>query len=328
MTEPSHRIEAVFKETKRICAGRFVMDIPSTAHIVFGRADIPLQAFRYPGDAKNINRFLGKESASLDAQRHLIYGQLKNNPMDLGKVLDGAVNGQKNFVGLSPISGEYYELKAFVPVGDDLFILYGNDLADPNNYAADINELNETAHRLTPMIDYPTERGFCIDNAFVRDGKKDQRVERVQIGIRLAEFPDVHFSVEMVKKDIKVESDALEPRIKEAEEAARIAGMGIWRSKIKYIRRGNRALNTWNGYEALARVPPHGKDKEKHQFMFVALGEPKNPYLPTLDAALDTGVKDNHRGAVAPSITDDEALYVWDRLLGSLKIRPIRSEKP
>lgn len=247
--------------------------------------------------------------------------------MHLGKVLDGAVSGQKIFIGLSPISGDQYDLNAFVPVGDDLFHLYGNDLADPTNYADDIKELNETAVRLTPLPNDITGPGFCIDNAFVRDAK-EQRVERVQIGVRLAEFPDVHFSVEMVKKDIRVESDALEPRVREAEEMARTAGMSIWRSKIKFLRRGNRAFKPWNGYEILARVPPYGKDREKHQFMFVALGEPKNPYLPTLDATLDTGVKDNHRGAVTPSVTDDEALYIWDRLLGSLKVRAIRSEKP
>ncbi|UGQ46148.1 T6SS immunity protein Tli4 family protein [Massilia endophytica] len=168
----------------------------------------------------------------------------------------------------------------------------------------------------------PTESGFCIDGALVRDAKQSD-IERIQVGVRLKEFPDVHFSIEMVRKNDKIESDALEPRLKEAEREAMLMGFGAWYARIKMLRRGERAIKPWNGYEVLAHMPEQEHEGESHHFNFVALGEPKNPYVPTIDMDLNTGVEQNRPGAARPSVTDDEAVYIWDRLTNSLRLRPI-----
>jgi len=65
-----------------------------------------------------------------------------------------------------------------------------------------------------------------------------------------------------------------------------------------------------------------GAVMDSHEFAYFSHGEPGNPLLPTLDIALDTGVKRNKASAVQSSITDDEALYLWDKISGSIRLRP------
>jgi hypothetical protein len=41
-----------------------------------------------------------------------------------------------------------------------------------------------------------------------------------------------------------------------------------------------------------------------------------------LDLALHSGVDENTQGAKMPSISDEEAIALWDRLIGSIRERP------
>jgi hypothetical protein len=328
MASPTNRIEALFKNVRTVCVGRFLIDVPSTASTSFGLLWIPLEVDRYPGQAHELDTVLAESAENLKAELYLATGPLRGTANDLGRVIDGAVKGQKTFIGLSRMSGHYYAINSYVPVGNDVFVLHGNNLADPSNYQADLTQLNETAIRITPRnTETLTESGFCIDGALIKDASV-QEVERVHFGIQLAEFSDVVVSLSMVMKNIEVKSDKLEPRFREAEQAAIKSDGGAWHKRIKFLRRGTRAMTPWTGDEILMHVPPHARDGHAHQFMFVALGEPKNIYIPTLDVSLNTGVQDNRRGAVAPSITDEEALYLWDRLLNSLRVRPVGSAAP
>jgi hypothetical protein len=42
---------------------------------------------------------------------------------------------------------------------------------------------------------------------------------------------------------------------------------------------------------------------------------------PELDIQLDSGVKDDSKAKVKPSITDEEALALWDKLITSIRLR-------
>jgi hypothetical protein len=117
--------------------------------------------------------------------------------------------------------------------------------------------------------------------------------------------------------------DALEPRLKSGEESAKAEGRGEWYSRIKFLRRSERQISNWRGFEALARRPRQGKFSSFHEFEFVSQGEPNNPMLPVIDLELYTGVQDNTVGLNVPSLNDAEAVELWDKLTNS--IRPINS---
>ena len=119
-----------------------------------------------------------------------------------------------------------------------------------------------------------------------------------------------------------VESNALEPRLKQAEKDARAAGAGDWYSRVKFFRRGDREINGWHGFEVLARKPAQAGGSGNHQFAFLSLGELKNPLKPELDVQLDTGVHGNDTAATPPSLTDEEAVALWDKLTSSIRVRP------
>jgi hypothetical protein len=81
-------------------------------------------------------------------------------------------------------------------------------------------------------------------------------------------------------------------------------------------------LGNWKGFEALARKPAQGNNTDSHQFAFVSLGAVNDPLQPSLDVQFDTGVKDDQTASVKPSITDEEAVALWDKLIGSIRVRP------
>lgn len=161
------------------------------------------------------------------------------------------------------------------------------------------------------------KNGVCIDGAFVLDGGHSHH-EMTTLGIRLRDFADVHFSLEMIFKTRLIDSDALEPRLRSAEEQAKANGNGEWYARIKSLRRGERRIANWTGFEALLRRPPQGKYGSFHEFAFVSQGEPNNLALPVLTLDLYTGVAGNALGG-QPSLTDDEAIELWDRLTGSIR---------
>ncbi|UGQ46149.1 T6SS immunity protein Tli4 family protein [Massilia endophytica] len=321
---PSDRVSVLFKKMRTVCAGRFLLDVPESATVIFGRADTPYQTYRLEGDGNNADKIIDEYLKALEKERYRVSNELLEPESLLGKVIDGPVPGQRILFDLSAAAGDEYHIKSFTRVGNDLFLQSANVFADRAYYSKHLSQINEAAARLRPRDNnsVPTESGFCIDGALVHDAEH-YLVERVQLGVRLAEFPDVHFSLEMVRKSRKIESDALEPRLREAERDAIQMGMGAWYAKIKTLRRGERILKPWSGYEVLAHLPPQKHEGESHHFNFVALGEPKNAYIPTIDMDLNTGVKNNRPGAVTPSVTDDEAVYIWDRLTNSLRVRPV-----
>ena len=231
--------------------------------------------------------------------------------------------GQKIVFGDSKVSSRIYRIDSYIRSEDDLFI----QQADPTAAERDlvISELNAIASTLRSRsaIDIPAQAGSCIEAGFV-EGPKIDSFEMHSLGIRLADFPDVHLSISVSKKSELVESDALEPRLRQAEESAMSAGGGGWFNRIKVLRRGPRTIGKWHGFEILARKPKQEHEGESHEFLFVSQGVPKNPLLPLLDIELHTGVRGDETGAVRPSLTDDEVIAVWEKLTGSIRVRPTR----
>ena len=118
-------------------------------------------------------------------------------------------------------------------------------------------------------------------------------------------------------------SDAIEPRLRSAEKSAIELGQGQWYSRIAFLRRGKKKVGNWDGFEVAAHMPGQAGSDDSHEFAFVSHGEPKNPLLPVLDVKLHSGVKEDKTGGTAPSISDEEALYLWDRILNSIRPRPV-----
>lgn len=321
MPPTSARIAQLFTKTKTICVGRFLIDVPQESEIVYGPTSLPWPITSYPGKGDSIGTIIEERMGELDAEKAWASGPLSDSDSAVGMIINGKMPGQKIIFGVSKGSSLIYRIDSYVNLNGDLFIQQADPISSEKDIA--VQELNTIAASLRSRseLEIPTQPGVCIEAGFVSDPSISD-YEALNIGVRLSEYPDVHLSLSVTKKDALVESDALEPRLRQAEEIASRSGNAAWYSRIKTLRRGRRQIGKWHGFEMLARKPAQAEEGASHEFVFVSQGEPKNSLLPVLEIEFHTGVKENHIGGTKPSVTDDEAVAIWDRLTASIRVRP------
>ena len=162
----------------------------------------------------------------------------------------------------------------------------------------------------------PPEPGVCLDLGFIADDSgKFQEI--FGIGFRFPSLPDVSFSV-LTNKDGQTPPPLSQQR-REAEQAVRGTPLEADYRKVKVLREGKRKVGPWAGEEVLFRRPPEQGGYHEFQFDYPGIRYDRNH--PSIDVSMTSGVKDNRVGAAPVGLTDDEAIALWDRLLGSLRLR-------
>lgn len=318
MTTPSPRIESLFEKTKSVCFGRFIVDVPLNASIVYGPAEVVYETGYLAGQASSIARRIDEHLVEVEKDRRFISDVAKMPAF--GTIAVGTVPGHRLVVGSS--DGVGYNVVSFIPVGPDLYIQRANWVStDSDELKETIDELNMVAGYFVPRADgeVPSDDGMCIEGGFI---PLPLSHERISIGVRLQEFPDVHFSVMAHKNQNRIpEASDLETLLERAERVAKMQGLGATYANITTFRRGPRQLREWEGYEILARKPVFKNDTDAHEFRFRSVGAINDPLRPELDVQLDTGVRKNQKAALRPSITDEEAVALWDKLIGTIRVR-------
>ena len=320
MTPLSPRLLPLFEQIKTVCFGRFVIDVPTTAIIVAGPSEAETSLEFYPHEASSIAHRVAQQLKLVESDRKFLSEKDKVRLPMFGIVIEGAAPGQKLIFGSKDQVG--YSMYSFFPVGEHLYVqeLDGGvlDEAEVEDAKKFFNAI-ATNLRLRTDDEIPEEPGMCVEGGFI---PMNMQYEKVTLGVRLKEFPDVHFSVEAHKnQEFIPEASDLETLLDQAEKNAKIMGLGAQYARIKTFRRAPRELGVWKGYEILARKPPFKKDTDAHEFRFRSVGAVNDAYHPELDVQLDSGVKDNSKAVIQPSITDEEAVALWDRLIKSIRVR-------
>jgi hypothetical protein len=292
------------------------MQIPATADVVFGpaEAETPIQYFEDHG--AKLEDHLAVRLAEVENERQfLLKDDIPRLPL-FGKVIDGARPGQKIVFGSKDQAG--YAVHSFVPIGKDLYVQYINSVLPDEDIVSTLNAV-ATHLQARPEGQIPAEPGSCIEGGFV---PLKQEYERVAIGIRIKEFPDVHLSVDVHKnlERLRVGNTPKLLRV-QAKEFAEAAGLGAVFARTNILRQQERQLGRWNGEESALRTPAFKDDKSVHEFRFHSLGAVHDSLQPELDIRLDSGVKDNRKASVNPSVTDEEALALWDKLITTIRVR-------
>lgn len=153
--------------------------------------------------------------------------------------------------------------------------------------------------------------------------------ERATVGIRLQEFPDVHISVDVHKNQESL-ADRSSPSLlrEQAKQAAEGDGLGVVFARAKILRQGALQLEGWKGEEMALVTPAYKDDKAVHEFRFHSAGAVRDSLQPEIDIRLDSGVKDNRKANVNPSISDEEALALWDKLIRTIRVRQPNDATP
>lgn len=326
MDKPIPKIDKLFAQTKPVCFGRFIIDIPVTAQMVWGPTHVGWEIDSYPDQGIKIPAQIHDKVKEIEKIKHW------EEPSTLIGVFDGPNAESKIVVGYE--SGHdtgLIQMHSYIRLGRHAFVQSAPSAAlddlpgggdDKTSYKKHVAQLQDTARRLRVReeTEIPTEPGLCIEAGFIAGGDK---YEMTSVGFRFPEFPDITFSIQAQKTDRPDEANSLEASLKDGKEFAGVAGMGNLYSKIKTLREGKRRMGDWEGAEKLARMPAQ-KDgtPSVHEFMFKSIGVANDPLRPLIDMDLHSGIQENTKGVNEPSLKDDEAVALWDKLTTSIRARP------
>jgi hypothetical protein len=177
---------------------------------------------------------------------------------------------------------------------DDLPRLVGKLVANPDNRI-------------------PSEPGFCIDRAYVRDPLSADQREQIMMFGRLPSNPDVEFMFN-VSAGLKPERKGILARNAAADEAMSMAQ----RMRVTRLRAAPRKTGGLAG-EELAELVVEKNEARGHSFWWVVTGTEDEVFVPHLVFRMSTG--NGNRQPVPSSLSNGAALGLWDRISSSIRLR-------
>lgn len=320
MTPLSPRLQPIFEKTKTVCFGRFLIDVPESAKVIWGSAMLPWEIEVYRNDVHAVEKMADEKIAALKAEKtiytkKLLFISEKPNHEPPGRLVTGFadIESLKRLV----VDG-YFKLNA-----DGLHIKAQDRLGDPDIGAQTIRDM---AKRLRTREDdeIPAEPGNCIEHAFLADkaAPDSDSIEHIRIGFQLKEFPDAQLSVYVAPANDDPESDSLEAQLHRSIANAITSAAKDALSNTKFFRKSPRKIHEWTtGYEVLMRSPDEDGSHSHHSFLMKFTGVPKDVFNPYADIQFQTGVDSNAAGTTKASLTDDEAIAVWDKITSTIRVR-------
>ena len=312
---PSRKLSELFSKTKDVCFGRYLLTVPAEARLVYGYQE-------FPADIITHKNALGQAKSLADA--YIVELKQEDDDTEVVYLGPGAIPSslQMRFFAGAFLKREGAQgIRNFDQIGDHVFE-YGWGSGDEESAKQIIKRMAFIARnlRLRDNAEVPKEPGVCIDEGFIADSTSNDQ-EIFSAGISLPSIPDVRFSI-MSNKNASTEGPngvGLIARHKDAMTAQGVvfpvfAGMAR-------LRMGRHTVNTWDGEEVLLR---HNGEEGAiaHEFLWGFVGKTGDRARPaSVDIQLDTGVADDTKFATRGSLSDDEAVALWDRLLGGLRFR-------
>jgi len=314
----SPRLEKEFVNTKLACFGRYALTIPSKAELIWGGASFPSRIEIITGGEPAAEQRISSDIAKL---------KLADSDVDI--FYDGA--------GPTPGSREirYYENKfakaedffiasTYINMNGLIFMMRDAPYTGESHAGVSTRVLARAMSlRLRTPDEVPREQGYCIEGGFLAGALYDDQ-EMVNAGLYLPGFPDVTFSISSNKDAYgDYSSEEFERRVRgELSLLARIKGaqdlQGIRYPKRTVLREGKRTVQHWHGEESLIK-----RADGTHDFEWAFVGTPRDVANPSeYSVHMFTKVAHNTVGAAdKASLSDDEAIALWDKLLSGLKFR-------
>ena len=306
------QIDALFEKPKLMCFGRYAVELPRETEQVFGSQNIDAGFKRFSGNKYRSPAALLEQ----EWKKALLRDRTAHRITD---AIDGPVSQAKYFWfywNQEEKKDDSRLLDGAVQLGDGLYLYEG--MADPYEGVSNDQIFRNMTALMRGMrawngIEVPREPGVCIDGAFIHE--PTQRFQEIMSsGFYFPSLPDVSFSV-MSNKNASVDGDNGHGLLRRVDEARREQMFYPY----TFLRRGKRTLHgLWDGEEVLAR-----RSDGALIFDWELVGEPGNPARPSwFEMGFRTRVANNQVGAAeTTSISDEQALALWDRLLDNVKFR-------
>jgi hypothetical protein len=318
--QQSRTAQQMMQQTKTICVGRLMLDLPADAEVTFTDARV---------DGVTIGVEAGydaQKAATAIAERVLALGgetnELGRPSLEKREVVDGVnlqatllYSGREKAVTRmqngQPVTGdEGITVEAFA-LKDNLFYRFkGESLASPK-YEQVVHDLVKNfASRTAGSM--PAEPGFCTENGIIHSTTPPEPDERVAMFATLKGHPDI--AIRLDTAVLEKSQESLLARHAKNDTAIEFA------SSIKYLGKQARELNGIPGDEVLVRVK-EANGTSAHSFMWESPGKGMDVLAPNITLELETG-KGNPGNPVNSSLSDEAALQLWQAISTSLRLRP------
>ena len=313
----SERLQALFAKTKLVCFGRYALEVLQEAELIWGEASITDDIKIISGGMEASQRRVASDIATIK----------KGSTAEITYNREGPVDASWQIRYYGSESAKEYKLHFFntyVNKGDLTFILGGAiEDGETEEVAAAKQAALAKNLRLRAADEVPDEPGYCIPHGFMSDNLYADH-ETVSVGIYLPSLPDVTFSIhsnknayaDLFKKEFETSQKPELSLLARIEQAKKYQGDGYPGRTV--LREGKRDVQHWHGEESLIK-----RNDGTHDFEWAFVGTPKDVANPSeYNAVMYIKVKHNVVGAArGASVSDDEAVALWGKLLSSLKFR-------
>ncbi len=309
---------------KTVCVGRMLIDLPEEARVEFYRAEISgfgIDAFAerredfqkrlvareteirakpdYRGGTNNMESVQDVQGRNQLAGKIFVHGR----DVTAGNSSDGFTTEHFHY--------ENVAVEAHVHV-DGISIDVGAKEYDPKL----IGKLSRLIAQLVPNPDnrVPTEPGFCLGRAYVRDPLPAAENEQITLAAKFPGFPDLGFHFDTIA------GTKPEPRgLIERNAASRGRLPAILNMRVSALRAAPRTIGGLKGDELVQRVIENNL-AIVYGFQWEVNGTEDNVYIPAVTLTMVTG---RGRGEpIASSLSQPAAIALWDRISSSIRVRP------
>lgn len=292
------------------CVGRFLIDAPQQATKPGGSYELQIATLEtHTASQLNSTSLLASVDALL-AQR-VAYLQSPSGPLDPKKKFFALYQPQPNVRSIRyGIDGDI-DMDGYVVIDGRIFLLKTSAIGEArtqlfNNFLV---EVAPTLRARQPM-EIPSGPGACFDGGLTT--MNPTKGENVSWSWHLNGHPDVRFGISTRSNDSKVKPGILD------REASAMAVLGSAASEMRSLRKRRFEIA---GMKAQEWSVAFLGDQPTYNLNIEIPGLPNSNAAPSIEIEMNVG---GHMkgGYVPPSLTEGEALALWDALVKTLRLRP------
>ncbi|KAB0325777.1 hypothetical protein J3P46_19560 [Janthinobacterium lividum] len=184
-TIQKRKIETLFQNTKKLCFGRYLLNLPNEAELIIGNSAVDL--FKGgPNNLKHQAEIDLRKIKSLNISPEIIYNG--NGPIENSWQL-------RYYSSSSAKEDNFIIYRTLINKGDFIFAIgdaVGN--GDTERTTAERQLLQAKSLRLRDTEEIPVTPGLCVEHGFLSENQyKYQEID--DVGIYLPSLPDVTISI-------------------------------------------------------------------------------------------------------------------------------------
>jgi hypothetical protein len=201
--------------------------------------------------------------------------------------------------------------------GKGISIDVTTDFYDPDR----VDYLEKLVSQLVanPTSRVPSEPGFCIDHAYIRNPLSAEEGERIMMAVKLPSRPDIGINFDTIA-GTKPDAHGLLER----GRASRARLSPVLSARVTDLRAAPRTIGGVTGDELVQRVIENNL-AIVYGFHWEVIGTEDNVFMPDISLMMVTG-----RGEEEPvrsSLAEPAALALWDRIVSTVRVRPAAPPK-